>query len=415
MHDFVNVQPSQRRRRVSSPICPLALCRVPYRNHSPAHVKRTGVSLLEVMFSIGIVMIGLVGIAALIPVAGAQARKGAVAAGAANLGQSATHDFHVRGMAQPWNWRWFDGANFVRVTRSDGITPLPGESFCIDARLVGATVSANDSTARSKFPLNLIYDNSLIVMRRVSLASQSTPSGIITPLEAEQIFLGRDDLVFDLPSDRTRGPVQNFALTAAADPVRRNVEGRLSWMATVVPRLDRVANPIDWSGLPTREYILSIVVFHRRVIDRQLVNPASSATPVLENTVNERVVFVRNFYSGTPAFSGGDVQLMTRAGRPVVDLELRSGDWVLLSAGRMVPLTPPLPSQIVNLHRWYRVANVDEAPSPNGNAWVRDVTLVGPDWDWQTNVTPTQVTIVRGVTAVFEKTIQLETSSLWTP
>ena len=46
---------------------------------------------------------------------------------------------------------------------------------------------------------------------------------------------------------------------------------------------------------------------------------------------------------------------------------------------------------------------------------LRDVTLVGPDWDWQNLIrTPTQVTIVRGAVAVFEKTIRLETSSLWT-
>ena len=40
---------------------------------------RSGVSLLEVMFSIGVVMIGLVGIGALIPVGGILARKGAIA------------------------------------------------------------------------------------------------------------------------------------------------------------------------------------------------------------------------------------------------------------------------------------------------------------------------------------------------
>ena len=196
-------------------------------------------------------------------------------------------------------------------------------------------------------------------------------------------------------------------------------------MATVVPKLDRLT-AIDGSGnhnpTPTREYILSIVVFHRRIIDRQLTN---------ENTVNERVVFVRNFYSGTPAISGGDVQLETRVTTPPrlfqdlkQDLELRSGDWVLLSARRAyLPQPNPPWDPIVNIHRWYRVANVDEAPSPNGSTWVRDVTLVGPDWDWQSNITlrtqnniplTTQVTIVRGVVAVFEKTIQLETSSLWT-
>ena len=370
--------------------------------------RRTGISLLEVMFSIGVVTIGLVGIAALIPVAGSQARKGTIASGAANLGQSAVRDFHVRGMARPSNWRWYDTNQnqFVYVTMPDGITPLQGESFCIDARFVGAMISPTESAARAYFPLNRIYDPNLLVMRRVSLASWVNPSPIISPLQAEQLFVGRDDLVFDLPSDRTRGPVQNFSLATALAPVRRNVEGVLSWMATVVPKLDRTGNV-------TREYILSIVVFHRRIVDRQLVNPPNSSTPVLENTVSERVAFIpnSNFYSGAPALTGGDVQLVTRVGRPAEDLDLRIGDWVLLSAARIAVTIPP---STVNVHRWYRVAGIDDGALPNGNVWMRDATLVGPDWDWQSNSTPTQVTIVRGVTAVFEKTIQLETSSLWT-
>ena len=171
---------------------------------------RSGISLLEVVFSIGVVMIGLVGIAALIPVARTQARKGAVAAGAANLGQSAARDFHVRGMAYPGNWRWFNGGpNFVKVPADsrDDYTPMPGESFCLDARFVGGPVPPADSIARAKFPMNWSYDSGLLFMHRVSLAG---PLGAMDPLQAEQTFLGRDDLVFDLPSDRTRGPVQNL-------------------------------------------------------------------------------------------------------------------------------------------------------------------------------------------------------------
>ncbi len=46
--------------------------------------------------------------------------------------------------------------------------------------------------------------------------------------------------------------------------------------------------------------------------------------------------------------------------------------------------------------------------------WTRDVTVVGPDWDVANIVGDTQVTIVRGVVEVHEKTIRLETSSMWT-
>ena len=69
-------------------------------------------------------------------------------------------------------------------------------------------------------------------------------------------------------------------------------------------------------------------------------------------------------------------------------------------------------------HRWYKVIaadsdlidsdNVTNAPP---NSWIRFITLEGPDWRSDSN---TQVTLVKNVVAVFDKTIRLDTSSLWT-
>ena len=75
-------------------------------------------------------------------------------------------------------------------------------------------------------------------------------------------------------------------------------------------------------GNLTDEYTLSVVVFSRRIIDPTLTN---------EDLASERVVVVRStFYSGQPAIGGGDLRLATRRNNPD-DLELRSGDWVMLS------------------------------------------------------------------------------------
>jgi len=73
----------------------------------------------------------------------------------------------------------------------------------------------------------------------------------------------------------------------------------------------------------------------------------------------------------------------------------------------------------IQVHKWYRVLNAGEEVTPDSGEWTRDVTLIGPDWNWRQLLTlsgsrTTQVTIARGVVAVFEKTIRLETSSLWT-
>ncbi len=372
------------------------------RHRFPLMKRRSaGVSLLEVVFSIGVVLIGLVGIAALLPFAGVQANKGLIADRAAQLGQRAVQDIHVRGMTQPRVWRWYNPAqnNFVRFV------PSVGQSFCIDPLLIGAGVPA-DFPIRNKFPLNIAYDtasppNQMLWMPRCTLTPALTASvnAWMGVLQAKQIFVSHDDLAFDLPADRTLGPVQNFGMTSD----KRQIEAHYSWLATVVPKLNR-------DGSPTDEFTLSVVVFLKRILD---------ANVTAENAVNERVARVTAFYNGAPALGGGDMQLSTRVGRPADDLELRQGQWVMLSAEKRASV----PAGRVQIHRWYRVAAVDEEPvfDTANNVWIRDVTLVGPDWDFTHTLYSlphrplgTQITIPRGVVAVFEKTIRIESSSLWT-
>lgn len=362
-------------------------------------VPRPGISLLEVTFSIGVVMIGLVGIAALIPLAGSQANRGAVADAAARTGANAIREFHVRSMANPNAWRWFDPAN----SRFRAVTPaelLVGNSFCMDPRDVAQGFVVNDHGMRNFFP-----HVGNIQMPRVTLTP--TPSAdssvVLGRLAANRLFTAQDDLVFELPSDRTLGPVQNFSRATDnpnSAPLRRNVGGTISWKATLVPRLDRLGNPTDL-------YTLSIVVFARRVLD---------PNPVDLDNATERVVEVDVFYSASPAMGGGDVRLVTLRNE-ASDLQLRGGDWVMLS-GRKIRFNPVTqqPAGTVDVHIWYRVIQAGEEPVfvASRDRWVRDVTLIGPDWDWGNLVDGTQVTIARGAAAVFEKTIRLETSSLWT-
>ncbi|MHB8861703.1 MAG: type IV pilus modification PilV family protein [Pirellulaceae bacterium] len=361
---------------------------------------RAGISLLEVTFSIGVVMIGLVGIAALLPVAGSQANKGAIADSAARRGVDAVREFHVRSMANPNTWRWFDPS--ISMFRPVALAELvDGLSFCIDPRFVAQGVANSDHVGRNGFPyIDDLNAGTVLSMPRITLSPSPWAAGnlVMGRLQADQIFTSDDELVFELPSDRTLGPLQSFSLapTAPFAPLRRSINGYTSWMATVVPRLDRMGNLTD-------EYTLSIVVFSRRVIDAAVNN---------ENVASERVVRVASFFSGQPAVGGGDMELVTRRNNEE-DLRLRTGDWVMLSGTKLRPgLATP-----IQVHKWYRVANAGEEAvfDASTNNWVRDVTLIGPDWDWASNISPTtQVTIVRGVVAVFEKTIRLETSSLWT-
>ncbi len=157
---------------------------------------RRGVSLLEVTFSIGVAMIGLLGVAALLPVAGSLANKGVVADAAARRGSDAIRDFHVRSMGNWTTWRWYD------PTMSAFRPILPAEraaglSFCLDPRFVALGDAGPDHPRRNGFPyLDDLYGAGVILsMPRITLAPSLDPPSlavIMGKLQTDQVFSSDD-------------------------------------------------------------------------------------------------------------------------------------------------------------------------------------------------------------------------------
>lgn len=363
---------------------------------------RRGVSLIEVLFAIGVVAVGLLGVIAVIPVGMRQAGKADVTDRAARLGLNALEEFELRGYADPRRWRQLSTstppvAGPVVLAPGRSILP-PGQSYAIDPRFLALT--GNQSDPRSRwFPYTTFATGpAVLCMPRVTLSmTPSLTAGAMTAEQADAIFLGQDDLVFDLPKDKSLPPAQNYVAGS-----RREYEGTISWMATAAPRMDQ-------SGQLQNLYILSIVVFHRR------------DSALMMDAVNERVATIpadlfhsAGITSGDGvAPTGGDVTIVQHPGstNPAEDLEVKVGNWVMLA--RLLPPVRPATAG-VPLFRWYRVISADPDSELNTatNLWQRDVTLEGPDWPVSTNY-PTQVVIVSNVVAVYEKTIRLESSSLW--
>ena len=155
---------------------------------------------------------------------------------------------------------------------------------------------------------------------------------------------------------------------------------------------------VNYGDIVPDAYILSIVVFHRRDMSMELVSS------VAKDPDNERLVTVSAFSS--QGFSGGEVTLQTRDNtRPAKDLELNEGQWLMLAA--IVDVGTSNPVQ-VEVFRWYHITAVDDITGTG--PYSRNVTLQGPDW----TTTPTQATLLNNIVTVYEKTVRLETSSLWT-
>ena len=191
-------------------------------------------------------------------------------------------------------------------------------------------------------------------MPRISLRDQ--PGGqIMGRVQAERLFVARDDLAVQRLSDPTFPPEQVYGMPVS----RRQYYGSFSWFATLVQE----SNNSD-------QYVLSVVVLEDR--DLQAVEQELPVT----------------YLGGS---GGGEVMLTGQ-------LDLRTGNWLMLTAAP-------------NRFRWYRVMNSMMDVDSNNNNPIEFVTLEGADIDF----IPESVVLVPGVVGVFEKTIRLEESSLWDP
>ncbi|MCH7729121.1 MAG: hypothetical protein IH991_21960 [Planctomycetes bacterium] len=271
-------------------------------------------------------------------------------------------------------------------------------------------------------------------MERISLRKYATSDEIMRELLADEFFVSDDDLEF-YPTD---DPLLSAEQRYTEGETKRQSHGAYSWMATVVPKFldpsydpgpdnrwgvanfddDLVNGPDDfgerlWPGSddthrPTDLYTLSIVVYYHREV---------------ASTDAERVSEVVGFHSA--GFGGGD---LTIEGTTADDVDVNQRDWVMLSQ------TIPTSSVRVPVHKWYRVTAVDtdteEIRDPITNvitSFHRHITVIGRDIDPKYSTDPnfnidptnksysTQVTLAKGVVAVYEKTIRLESSSLWIP
>ena len=159
---------------------------------------RRAISLIEVLMSIFIISIGLLGILALLPLAYHLANKGTTADRGAIAGQAALRDFKVRGMDHPELWRMADGS-----------LPSPAARYCIDPRGVAAGLGGFSTG-----------------MSRLSL-TDGTTGGRMGQQQADATFIFNDDLEFTV--DATDKIVQT------TDPDgSRFAKQEFSWFATLV-------------------------------------------------------------------------------------------------------------------------------------------------------------------------------------
>jgi type II secretory pathway pseudopilin PulG len=193
--------------------------------------NRAGITLMEVLISLGILSVGLASVVALIPAGGSQARKAQIEDRRGALGAAALADVVTRGGLNPSNWSTVPASpHLYRLV----IDPLGNGTFPSATGLTSVTIS-NINAATSA---------------------------------ADEVFRGQDDLVYDGTQSDDNPPVPMFLGNA-----KRSSEGNFSWLATLVPATTD-SNP--------QYFRISVVEFHRRdVTTRPSIDPFPFSSPTI--------------------------------------------------------------------------------------------------------------------------------------
>jgi len=194
--------------------------------------NRRGITLMEVLISLGILSVGLASVVALIPAGGSQAKLSVIEDRRAALGYAALSDAIGRGILNPARWSTIPAAPY-----SIAIDPL-GQN------LAGVP----------RFPASITL---------VDLAGIAAGSA-----DAEAVFRSADDLVYDTSQSEDDPAIPMYF----AGSNRRLSDGNFSWLATLLP---------ETAGASAQYFRLSVVCFYKRAIPPDVSATAFSSTPTV--------------------------------------------------------------------------------------------------------------------------------------
>ena len=354
---------------------------------------RRAVTLVEVIFAIGVILIGMLGLLSILPLAGKRSQD--------SISLSTGPQIANRVLAELKSNR-FLSRNLLQ--RLDGNPLTVTTPFCLDPIFVSSPLTDRPAinTGAGYFaghfpffdlrhnptadPLQTQPAQSGFTQPRMYRVGLRDSLGFVPGTVARVFSENRDDLINTRPDDRSipvrlsDGEIQ--PITSGLEYGKRIPSGEFSWMVTVNP-------------LPGGVYAsVAVVVFRNRILELEF--------PPNKNHVGERLVNI-SYAQGFRGGAGGVAHLQCNKS---VDSTLIPGDWIMLSKNTT---TGPV-------HHWYRVVGLDGDPQITGATWKHKVLLDGPDWSFGYNADGTAdstmndntyATIVSGVVCVNETILKL--------
>jgi hypothetical protein len=445
-----------RRLRTANPRRPraaaaaLAACRPQPAARS---LPRCGISLLEVLISMFVLLFGLMGVAAIFPVGNHYAGRGEQFDRGSALTEAAFADLKARGMLRPELWLYAElpstgtttgsfqfiqpaaagaTAGQFNVTGADG----PGHAFIIDplGETLGRSAGLNDldvfpfayisnanatgemsnpldsSNALNPWPLNTspppygVFGDRWPI-RRITLPTTNLTTPTMLPRVAEAIVRLHDDVANELPKENDRPGMQRWATDLNGAPqnepwrhklLARQYAGNYSWLATVVPTSLaslQALQPID-SRFGNDLYEVSVAVFNKR---EAIPAPTSERSiDAVFNPLSERELVISAASNNIDAVDNVAKDIRSRQWIAVAGVHQGTGQFLL---------------------KWYQIQSIDDETledmnadgTPGGTYAIRRLSLEGPEWP-QNSKTNLRAILLPGVISVSTQMLPMESA-----
>jgi hypothetical protein len=404
--------------------------------------SRRGVTLLEVLVAIGVMVVGLLGMLALIPLGRMELVEAEKLDNSSTIGRWAFRDITVRGYLQPENWvnpvtggsvfgpaedpaagystSLTPGVKTREFAIADAMTPpiapIVIDPLMLTPRRFPATADETNQRQICKlFPYSLSLSGGVAGMpeananrprmARVSLRAfpseiiSSSPANLMMRADiASRYFRSSDDLNFDVPVDTSKRPIQIYSRSSAStqtiytndgyinslQPVTniatRSFRGAYSWFMVVEPNLAEFYSP-SASNSPALGGPSASAVSIRQYRVWVIVCHQRPLNAVNGQTLSQaEAVSERLVFVDFVDRNTARLRVggINNEGDALNALNVKANQWIGVVGRYAEPLVAGGNRYIME---WYRVTGVAERPTHlSGTQWYREVTLVGREF-----------------------------------
>ena len=354
-------------------------------SHLPVAKDRAGLSLFEILTAMFVLMVGLLGVLAVLPFGMYQMNRVNKADFGGNCGRAAIRDIQVRNWANDFNDSLHDPYETDRMVYNPNLDLLLCDRpLIVDPLLLDGNGWANDGNL--KFFPSVTKDGH--GLPRLTCMLPARPTGEWAQKTAmewrknqvDSAFYWKDDRNFAAPASPIVQVPRPVGVTT--DNVVQSHEN-YSWLYMLTPqtrgqRFDATGNTSSVGAYSRQQdvvgYDVDVVVFFNR------------KTRLTDLPLTERSVIATRARSSD--LRGGEFTLQATS---VEALDMQDTRWILLSCA----------DNSMIFAKWYRVVNVSEI-IPDGVNYTRKIMLLGPDVP---NAAGYSATLLQGAIHVYSSVV----------